>query len=587
MAFSHTGDRQAFEKPYKQRRINLAILAMYAAHELSSAEKPRSHDPDRSQTRYMEGINDHLWAICEETSWVYSAHLKNRSSNDLPDPNSHLNIDLGSAMTGLLLAETLWILDGHIHTEIAERVRTELKRRLVDPYLHYNEHHWMSLTSNWNSVCHCGVIGTAIYLDTPPDVLARMIRTAETGLKEYLDGFDPAGGCAEGIGYWSFGLGHFLLLNDLVERRCESQYSLLDLDRSHIEKIVQFPRDIRLSAGRYANFADSYEATNPELFLLSMARERFGVDLGFHQQLRFEQFDTIYHNALTRATPHRSEESAQSDDPQVQSQMLFPELQWFIARRRDNIGRQAVLATKGGHNGEEHNHNDLGTFIFHVAGQSVFADLGKDIYRKDHFTSKRYEYLSCSAAGHSVPVINGVLQAHGREYRASVRSTSADPDAPGHDSRSTDCHVTYDLSRAYPDTANLDELTRSFRWEESATDFGELTITDRVKLKNSGTYAARFWSFLEPHSDTNNRVWFQVVGPQASSTDTKDSDRDSLWVWIAYEGERDVVPHVEYVPDAILERGTETTGAYLLTYSVEGVEDETIPFRVGTVDRAR
>ena len=41
------------------------------------------------------------------------------------------------------------------------------------------------------------------------------------------------------------------------------------------------------------------------------------------------------------------------------SQIILPDAQWSICRSRHGAG----MAAKGGHNGEPHNHNDVGSFF--------------------------------------------------------------------------------------------------------------------------------------------------------------------------------------------------------------------------------
>ena len=62
LAFSRTGDRQADEKPYFTRRRKLCVSVLH------SCAFPGTI-PDE--------ITDGIWMICEESSWVISAHNVN------------------------------------------------------------------------------------------------------------------------------------------------------------------------------------------------------------------------------------------------------------------------------------------------------------------------------------------------------------------------------------------------------------------------------------------------------------------------------------------------------------------------------
>ena len=49
------------------------------------------------------------------------------------------------------------------------------------------------------------------------------------------------------------------------------------------------------------------------------------------------------------------------------------------------------LATKGGHNDESHNHNDVGTITVYADGEPLLVDPGMGIYTKNHFNENRYD----------------------------------------------------------------------------------------------------------------------------------------------------------------------------------------------------
>ena len=80
-----------------------------------------------------------------------------------------------------------------------------------------------------------------------------------------------------------------------------------------------------------------------------------------------------------------------------------------------------AFAIKGGHNKEEHNHNDIGSFIFADDSGQILADLGCMEYTKANFDPKtRYTLLQNSSLGHSVPIIDGKGQSEGSEFFGTV-----------------------------------------------------------------------------------------------------------------------------------------------------------------------
>ncbi|GJM76376.1 hypothetical protein HMSSN036_85920 [Paenibacillus macerans] len=105
-------------------------------------------------------------------------------------------------------------------------------------------------------------------------------------------------------------------------------------------------------------------------------------------------------------------------------ELFLPDAQWLVSRHRSAAGSFG-FAAKGGHNGEPHNHNDLGHFIL-IAGRDTFAaDLGSGEYTADYFGAGRYRYDCNGSQGHSVPIINGRHQAEGERHAAVVLEKAA------------------------------------------------------------------------------------------------------------------------------------------------------------------
>ena len=92
---------------------------------------------------------------------------------------------------------------------LGRRIRAEVDRRLLTPYLARHDFWWMysspqKQVNNWNSVCNSNVIVTALYLESDSARLAQIVAKAARSLDEYLATFDSFGGSSEGVGYWSF-----------------------------------------------------------------------------------------------------------------------------------------------------------------------------------------------------------------------------------------------------------------------------------------------------------------------------------------------------------------------------------------------
>jgi hypothetical protein len=104
-------------------------------------------------------------------------------------------------------------------------------------------------------------------------------------------------------------------------------------------------------------------------------------------------------------------------------------------------GSPVILAIKAGHNDENHNQNDVGSFILHVEGESLLTDPGRGLYTRQYFGPERYENIFANSYGHSVPRIGGRMQKEGREFCGQIVSVETDEPVK---------RVELEFARAYP-----------------------------------------------------------------------------------------------------------------------------------------
>ncbi len=73
--------------------------------------------------------------------------------------------------------------------------------------------------------------------------------------------------------------------------------------------------------------------------------------------------------------------------------MWFPSTQVLLARPAAGSAAGLTLAVKGGHNGEHHNHNDVGSVVVALGGVPVLVDAGRPTYTAQTFGPDRYAHL--------------------------------------------------------------------------------------------------------------------------------------------------------------------------------------------------
>ena len=110
------------------------------------------------------------------------------------------------------------------------------------------------------------------------------------------------------------------------------------------------------------------------------------------------------------------------------------------------------VAAKGGFNNESHNHNDVGTFSLYLNTTPVFIDAGVGTYTRQTFSSERYSIWTMQSNYHNLPMINGVPERFGSEYKAT-------------DARFDLKRMCFsaNIATAYPAEANVKKWIRSYQ----------------------------------------------------------------------------------------------------------------------------
>lgn len=480
--FASQGTRLEYERPYFERRGRLLALALEAWA-----------DPELSPTT----LEDVVWAICDEYSWALPAHispsLEQATGGHRPPEQV---VDLFAAETAHGLAETLYLLGGRLNEWVVYRVRTEIERRVFRPLFDSaTPFHWEASTHNWSAVCGGAAGMAALLLEEDRERLAGMVDRVQRALGSFLEGYGEDGCCLEGFGYWSYGFGYYVYFAEMLRAFTKGEADLLAGDK--LRRIAAFPAAVALSPPGYVSFSDSGDTYRPNPGLLSRLHQRFGQPLPAMSEApsmarELYRFAHTVRNLLWTDPALLGGETAVGD-------FVFPDASWLVSKRRLPDGLLA-FAAKGGHNDEPHNHNDLGHFIVHLCGETLFTDLGAGVYTRDYFGPGRYTYLHNGSDGHSVPLVNGQQQKAGRERAAQVMRL---------DEGESSLVYELELSAAYPQEAAIRSLRRTFVWEPAAAR-GEaaLTLTDTFSFSGGDNRVEERWiSLYKPSIETGKMIW--------------------------------------------------------------------------------
>ncbi|MDF2962211.1 MAG: hypothetical protein K0S39_3946 [Paenibacillus sp.] len=495
--FDETGSRKQFERAYFARRQRLNAFAILS---MAYGEK-----------KYVDALEDTIWAICDEYTWSLPAHLGGTSTSIIENLNSHTPslgevrakvrehryvVDLFAAETGFALTELISMLEDKLAPLVVYRARKEVKERILDPYCELNSSfHWERLTMNWSAVCGAGVGAAAMYLIKDDAMLAPIIQRLLGTMDCFLSGFHEDGACTEGMGYWNYGFGFFVYFADLLKQRTAGKIDLLQGDK--VKQVALFQQKGYLSGNHVVSFSDGSLTSKFHSGLTCFLKKQYPeVEVpdmkyrsGFHDDHCYRWAHTIRNLVWS---DHASEGS------QWGEAFYYLKDSQILVSRKEAGNRLVCVAAKGGHNNEPHNQNDIGSFILHVGGETLLTDPGAGEYTKQYFSKERYSFICNGSQGHSVPVVDGGYQKPGTEYRAEILDVQS--------SEEKDLFVL-DIAKAYGHE-HLKSLIRSLTFEKGSP--GKLIVHDQYTFdKPPASIVERFVSFIKPEQLTEGRVRIQ------------------------------------------------------------------------------
>ena len=414
--------------------------------------------------KWLEELEDILWAVCDEYTWALPAHV----SADYPTEDAVTRLDLFACETGAMLADVMDLLGDRLSVEVYNRVVYELRRRIIVPFLTTESPRY---GNNWSAICGGCPAMVAMRLGTAEEA-AEAIRKADELMANFLTSYHDDGCCLEGPLYWRYGFGFFCYYAAMARDYTGGANNWFA--QKKVRSVAEFCNKFYLQDNHVIPFADASHDMYFHIGLSHFLAKEYGS---------IAQPDEKFELLFDDDPRHRSAELIRDfywHDPDLKVCELsgdasfdLPDAKWYIRRNG-----KTVFATKGGHNLEPHNHNDVGSFFLFDDNRYILDDLGWPEYDKWYFTEKRPEYLCSGSHGHNLPIIGGNCQKPGREREASVLSVTAD-------------QVAYDISAAYDLSGVTVRRTLTFR-------DGKLLVADTFTGCRGMEIRERFVTRLEP-----------------------------------------------------------------------------------------
>ena len=474
LEYERSGERNIMQNPYEANRKAINVLMMAELAE--------------GKGRFIDQLINGVFFSCEMTSWVLSAHLPRQSTKrSMPDWREQI-IDIGSGNYGSMLAWVYYFFHDTFDKAdpvISLRLRHELQERILDPYMENDREWWMAfywkpgeIINNWNPWCNSNVLQCYLLLENDRDKLTDAVWRTMQSVDKFINFVKSDGACEEGTSYWGHAAGKMYDYLQILSDGTNGKVSLFN--NPMIRRMGEYISRSYVGDGWVVNFADASAKGGGDAPLIY----RYGRAVGSEEMMQFAAYllkgkrptIPLGNDAFRTLQCVLLNKELEQTKPahNVPACTWYPETQFCYLT--NNSGW--FLATKGGFNNESHNHNDAGTFSLYINNTPMLIDAGVGTYTRQTFSSERYSIWTMQSNYHNLPMINGVPQRFGQEYKATNVVC-----------KEKQRFFSADISTAYPEEAAVNSWIRSYKLENK-----RLLITDKFSLKE--TKAANQVNFL-------------------------------------------------------------------------------------------
>ena len=468
LQFVRDGTRSNYDAMNTRQREKLATLVLAEVFE--------------NEGRFLDEIADGIWAFSEQTFWGSTAHLgMQRAGNGLPDVTEPI-VDLFAAETAALLAWTDYLLGDKLDKVsplVRKRIRVEVDRRVLTPAFERDDFWWMGFgerkdVNNWNPWINSNWLTAALLLEADPQRRSAAVYKIMRSLDNFINRYPPDGASDEGPGYWGRAAAS---LFDNLELLRDATHGAVDIYGSPLVRSMgQYIYRVYIKDEYFVPMGDASAKIRPDAEPVYAYGKRIGdpVMQGFGALLArrrgpYRPGSGSPRRILPALLVAREIAAAPVSEPLLGSVWLA-DLQLMAARSIPNAPKGLYVAAWGGHNGQSHNHNDVGNFIVYGDGRPVLIDVGVETYSAKTFSPQRYEIWTMQSAYHNLPTINGIMQGAGREFQAKDVSFNE-----------TANRVTFsaDIAAAYPAAAAVNRWQRRVSLDRRAP---AVEVEDRYEL---------------------------------------------------------------------------------------------------------
>jgi len=434
------------------------------------------------QGRFIDQIINGVWFYSEQTWWGWSAHIYlQKEFPGLPDSNDH-TIDLNVGDMANILSWTWYFFHEEfdkIHPLISIRLKDEIRKKAIDPYLERTDFWWMGIEdqshiNNWNPWINYNMLNCILLMEEDPERKILGIQKIIQSLDVFLNSYPDDGGCNEGSSYWGAAGGRFFESLHMLKKISGGKLDVYD--NPLVQNIGKYIYKVYIHLPYFINFADA----DPQITSIPLLIYLYGKAIQDPVMKKFGAFlaqnigwgNHPFGGTLDRhllSLMYRDEIlHGEAEEPLIGSCWL-PETEVAAARDKEGTFKGFFFAAKGGFNAESHNHNDAGSCVLYYNGNPFLIDVGRETYTAKTFSRDRYSIWTMQSQYHNLPKINGIDQMNGEKYKA-VGTTF----------RNTGSKTVFstEISGAYPKEAQVEKWDRTYTLQKGKY----FEILDEYKL---------------------------------------------------------------------------------------------------------
>lgn len=424
--------------------------------------------PDNEE--YYKSLVDIVWAYLNEYTWAPLGHYTEQYYGRTPKDFDYGLLDIFACSVAFSLAEVKNLFADRFPKLLVDRITYEIRRRTIEPYM-TRKFFWETHDNNWTAVC-TGAVGSVLIYEAP-ELYYKYQARLHDAIEHYLASYKDDGMCVEGVGYWYFGFGFFCSFAMLERELTDGKVDWFKSPK--IKEISKFLQKTFLQRDVLVTFSDSSEHQNYFFGLPHMLRTVYGDEIEkLPADLGLVVHDNTHFNFALRSIIYYSKDNLADG---VRTGVTYSAKDsCYLFKRTGTYG----FATKGGNNGESHNHIDVGTFIIAKDNKQVICDIGAGPYEDGYHTDRRYTFFHPSAYSHNIPIIDGIAEDGIRRDDVVVYYDEATDSA------------TMDIKEGY-ECDYLKRAERKFLFEEN-----KITLRDTFELTKDAQITERFVSLIEP-----------------------------------------------------------------------------------------